>query len=145
MKIYTIGFTRKTAFEFFETLKSNNIRRLIDVRINNSSQLAGFSKKSDLEYFLKVICNADYVHMPLLAPTLTLKDDYKKGKLTCADFSSAYYKLIRARKIENVLDKESFKASTVFLCSEAKPEYCHRKILVEYLKELWKDVEEIDL
>ena len=76
MEIYTIGFTRKTAAEFFEALKKAEIKRLIDVRLNNRSQLAGFTKQGDIEYFLRELCNAEYLHMPILSPTKDMLKDY---------------------------------------------------------------------
>ena len=76
--LYTIGFTKKNARKFFGLLKQAGVKKLVDIRINNSSQLAGFAKGGDLEFFMKEICNADYVHLTDLAPTKELLKDYQK-------------------------------------------------------------------
>ncbi len=140
MEIYSIGFTQKSASEFFGTLKAHRIERLLDVRLNNTSQLAGFAKQSDLPYFLREICGADYEHEPLLAPTQEILDAFKKQKGNWDVYTEAYLALIRSRKVESVLSKESFQKKTVLLCSEPTAEHCHRRLALEYLQEHWKDV-----
>jgi uncharacterized protein (DUF488 family) len=140
MEIYSIGFTQKSASEFFGALKAHGIERLLDVRLNNSSQLAGFAKQFDLPYFLREICGAAYEHEPLLAPTQEILDAFKKHKGSWDVYSEAYLALIRSRKVETVLSKESFQKKTVLLCSEPTAEHCHRRLALEYLQEHWKDV-----
>jgi uncharacterized protein (DUF488 family) len=140
MEIYSIGFTQKSAGEFFGTLKTRGIERLLDVRLNNTSQLAGFAKASDLPYFLREICGADYEHEPLLAPTQEILDAFKKQRGSWDAYSEAYFALIRSRRVESVLSKESFQEKTVLLCSEPTAEHCHRRLALEYLQEHWKDV-----
>jgi uncharacterized protein (DUF488 family) len=137
MEIYSIGFTQKNASQFFGILKANGIERLLDVRLNNTSQLAGFAKHSDLPYFLREICGAAYEHEPLLAPTADILDAYKKHKGSWDVYYEAYTTLIRSRKVESVLSKESFLKKTVLLCSEATAEHCHRRLALEYLQEHW--------
>src|SRR6516165_7102963 len=132
MDIYSIGFTQKSAREFFETLKANRIERLMDVRLSNTSQLAGFAKQADLAYFLKEICAAEYVHEPLLAPSEELFTAYRKEKGSWEALATGYVKLLKARKVETVLDKAGFKRKTVLLCSEPTPEQCHRRLALEY-------------
>src|SRR5215471_13572146 len=105
MDIYSIGFTQKTASEFFETLKAHGIERLMDVRLSNTSQLAGFAKQADLKYFLREICGADYVHEPLLAPSEELFTAYRKEKGSWEALAKGYLRLLRARKVESVLHK----------------------------------------
>src|SRR5207245_11801911 len=100
MEIYTIGFTKRTAAEFFGALKRAGIKRLLDVRLNNVSQLAGFTKRDDLPFFLKEICGAEYFHQPLLAPTQDMLDRYKKKKRICQDYEKTIRQLIGERKIE---------------------------------------------
>ena len=141
MEIYTIGFTQKSAREFFDTLKAHGIERLLDVRLNNTSQLAAFAKQADLAYFLEEICGAAYEHEPLLAPTQDMLDAYKKQKGSWEDYSEAYLSLIRYRKVESVLSKNSFERKTVLLCSEATAEHCHRRLALEYLHMQWKGVD----
>jgi uncharacterized protein (DUF488 family) len=123
MEIYSIGFTQKCAREFFGTLKSHGIERLLDVRLNNTSQLAAFAKQADLAYFLEEICGAAYEHEPLLAPTQEMLDAFKKQKGSWESYSEAYLALIRARKVESLLSQESFQKKTVLLCSEATAEH----------------------
>jgi uncharacterized protein (DUF488 family) len=140
MEIYSIGFTKKSAGEFFGALKAAGIERLLDVRLNNTSQLAGFAKQSDLKYFLEEICGAVYEHEPLLAPTQEILDAFKKQKGSWDIYTEAYLALIRSRKVESALSKESFEKKTVLLCSEATAEHCHRRLALEYLQQHWSDV-----
>jgi uncharacterized protein (DUF488 family) len=140
MEIYSIGFTQKSAGEFFGALKANGIERLLDVRLNNTSQLAAFTKHSDLPYFLREICNADYEHEPLLAPTQEILDAYKKRKGDWEAYEVEFLALMRSRTIESVLDKKSFERRTVLLCSELTAEHCHRRLVLEYLLQKWGDV-----
>jgi uncharacterized protein (DUF488 family) len=140
MEIYSIGFTQKSASEFFGTLKANGIERLVDVRLSNTSQLAGFAKQADLAYFLKEICKADYEHEPLLAPSEELFHTYRKEKGSWDALAKGYLKLLKARKVESELAKASFKKKTVLLCSEATPDHCHRRLALEYLQQHWPDV-----
>jgi uncharacterized protein (DUF488 family) len=141
MEIYSIGFTQKSASQFFGTLKAHGIERLLDVRLNNTSQLAAFAKQADLAYFLREICGAAYEHEPLLAPTQEMLDAYKKQKGGWDAYEEAFLTLMRARNIESALDKESFTRKTVLLCSEPTPEHCHRRLVLEYLQNRWKGVE----
>jgi uncharacterized protein (DUF488 family) len=140
MDIYSIGFTQKNASEFFGTLKANGIERLLDVRLNNTSQLAGFAKQADLPYFLREICNCDYQHEPLLAPEQPMLDAYKKNKGRWDIYEEAFLNLMRSRRIEAVVSPDSFARKTVLLCSEPTAEHCHRRLVLEYLQSYWKDV-----
>jgi uncharacterized protein (DUF488 family) len=140
MKIYTIGFTKKSAAEFFGILQSNGIRRLVDVRLNNVSQLAGFAKRDDLRYFLHAICGAEYVHEPLLAPTQEMLDAYKKTKGSWQDYATQFLELMVERRIESVIAPALFDVPAVLLCSEPAAEQCHRRLVVEYLQATWGDV-----
>jgi uncharacterized protein (DUF488 family) len=140
MEIYSIGFTQRSAGEFFGTLKGAGIKRLMDVRLNNTSQLAAFAKRDDLSYFLKEICETEYVHEPLLAPTQEMLDAYKKRKGDWAEYEWAFFALMQERKIEQKLKREQFAEPTVLLCSERTAEQCHRRLVLEYLQEQWGDV-----
>jgi uncharacterized protein (DUF488 family) len=137
MEVYSIGFTKKTAEQFFSLLKSAGIKRLLDVRLNNVSQLAGFAKREDLAFFLKEICGADYVHETLLAPTQEMLDDYKKKKGRWEDYEKKFCSLIAERRIESQLDRSLFEFPTALLCSEPTPEHCHRRLVLDYLSEKW--------
>jgi uncharacterized protein (DUF488 family) len=141
MEIYSIGFTQKSACQFFGTLKANGIERLLDVRLNNTSQLAGFAKQADLAYFLGEICGAAYEHEPLLAPTQDILDAYKKQKGGWNAYETAFLALMRSRNVESAIDKGSFAQKTVLLCSEPTAEHCHRRLVLEYLQEQWEGVE----
>ena len=145
MEIFSIGFTQKSAREFFGTLKAHGIERLLDVRLNNTSQLAAFAKQADLAYFVDEICGAVYEHEPLLAPTQEILDAYKKSKTGWEAYTKAYLALIRSRKVESALSKDSFKKKTVLLCSEPTAEHCHRRLALEYLQKEWGCVKLIHL
>lgn len=140
MDLFTIGFTQTSAEEFFESLKRNHIKTLIDVRLNNSSQLAGYAKKNDLKYFLKALCDIHYVHTLDLAPTKEMLDQFKKQKnMSWIEYEQSYLNLIDNRKIEKKLSPELFENGCL-LCSEKKPHHCHRRVLAEYLNEKWGDI-----
>lgn len=146
MEIFTIGFTRTTAEDFFDRLKSHGIERLLDVRLNNRSQLAGFAKRDDLVYFLRELVGADYEQAPMLAPTQDILDDFKKRKeMPWEEYEDRFLALMREREIEDRLRPGEFSRRTVLLCSEDTPEHCHRRLVAEYLREHWKDVEIIHL
>lgn len=145
MEVFTIGFTKKTAAEFFGILERTGIKRLLDVRLNNSSQLAGFAKRADLGYFLAQICRADYLHEPLLAPTQEMLDAYKKSKGSWEEYERLFLQLMTERKIEEQLDRNLFAVPTVLLCSEETAEHCHRRLVAEYLQAAWGDVEIVHL
>jgi len=141
MEIYTIGFTKKNAAQFFQSLKRAGIKRLIDVRLNNSSQLAAFTKKADLEYFLREICGAEYVHLPILAPTQVMLDDYKKHNGSWNVYEERFLSLMNERQIESKIEKTLFGVPSVLLCSEPTAEHCHRRLVLKYLKEKWPEIE----
>jgi len=145
MAVYTIGFTKTSAAEFFGALKRAGIKRLLDVRLSNSSQLAGFTKKEDLAYFLQEILGADYTHEPLLAPTRELLDQYKKQRGSWHDYEVAFLELMKERHIESRLGRSLFEGHTVLLCSEATAERCHRRLVLEYLRGHWGDLEIVHL
>ncbi len=145
MNIYTVGFTRKSAAQFFQLLKTSDIKRLIDVRLNNSSQLAAFAKKADLEYFLREICGAEYLHVPLLAPTQAMLDEYKKRKGSWSDYEKRFLNLMRERQIETKIEKNLFEVPSVLLCSEPTAEHCHRKLVLDYLQNVWPELRAIHL
>jgi uncharacterized protein (DUF488 family) len=140
MKLFTIGFTKKSAETFFTRLQEAGVRRIVDIRLNNSSQLAGFAKKSDLQYFAATICGAGYVHLPELAPTQEILDAYKKKKGEWRDFEKDFLDLIQSRAIEETTPRELLDSGCL-LCSEEKPHHCHRRLVAEYLAERWGDVE----
>jgi uncharacterized protein (DUF488 family) len=145
MEIYTIGFTQTTAERFFGRLAESGIKRLLDVRLNNSSQLAGFAKARDLPYFLRELVGATYAHDPTLAPTQELLDAYKKEKGDGDDYERRFMGLLSARRIERSLSPADFHTPTALLCSEATAEHCHRRLVCEYLMAHWPDVRAVHL
>jgi uncharacterized protein (DUF488 family) len=145
MEVYTIGFAKKPAAEFFGSLRYHGIERLVDVRVNNTSQLAGFTKRDDLAFFLRELVGADYIHEPLLAPTKELLKDYRNGKVKWDAYEEAFLRLLGARQVEDRLEPRSFTKRTVLLCSEATPERCHRRLVCEYLDRTWGEVTAIHL
>jgi uncharacterized protein (DUF488 family) len=145
MEIYTIGFTKKTAEQFFGTLKKNGIRRLLDIRLKPSSQLAGFAKAGDLRYFLRELCDIEYVPMPLLAPTKEILVAYRKKLIDWPSYETQFRALLRERKVEETLDQKLFDVPVVLLCSEPTAEQCHRRLVAEYLKERWGQIEVVHL
>lgn len=140
MKLYTIGFTKKNAEQFFGKLKQIGLTRIIDTRLNNVSQLAGFTKKDDLRFFAKEILDIDYVHIPLLAPTKDILGAYKKNGGDWNTYEQKFNELIGTRHIESALDKGMLDGACL-LCSEPTPHHCHRRLVAEYLRDNWGNVE----
>ena len=138
--LFTIGFTKKSAEAFFTRLSKTGVKRVIDVRLNNVSQLAGFAKRDDLCYFLKTICQIDYVHMPDLAPKKDILEEYKKNKGDWSVYEKSFLALLSERKPEETISREMFDAGCL-LCSEDKPDNCHRRLVAEYLSKKWGNVE----
>ena len=141
MELFTIGFTQHSAAEFFEKLRGASIQRLVDVRLNNVSQLAGFAKRGDLEYFLRELCGADYVHELRLAPREEDLKAVRGRQMSWSDYEDAYIALLRERRVEQTIERSLFAKRSVLLCSEATAEKCHRRLAAEYLRDAWGDVE----
>ena len=145
MKIYTIGFTKKSARTFFTKLReANGLSRLIDVRLNNVSQLAGFAKKDDLTYFLEELCHVPYLHELQLAPTKPLLDSYKKERGAWSEYEERFLALMKERRIEDKIHPDVVD-NACLLCSEDKPHMCHRRLVAEYLQKAWGDVNIVHL
>lgn len=140
MEIYTIGFTKKSAEQFFGALRQAGVKRLLDVRLNNVSQLAGFSKRDDLAYFLRELCQAEYRHEPLLAPTQELLDEYRKTGSGWERYETGFLRLMSDRSVEERFSPDLFSEPTALLCSEPTALRCHRRLVVEYLNDRWSDV-----
>jgi uncharacterized protein (DUF488 family) len=140
MEIFTIGFAGRNAGRFFGDLRDAGVARLVDVRLNNTSQLAGFTKHADLPFFLKEICGAEYIHEPLLTPTKDILDAYKKDGGEWSEYEKRFLGLMADRQIERQLDRALFDKPTVLLCSENTAKHCHRRLVLEYLKNFWGDV-----
>ena len=143
MKIYTIGFTKHTSEEFFEKLKSVGVKRVIDIRLNKTSQLAAFAKGSDLPYLLKATGGIEYLSHSELAPTKDLLKSYRSKEITWEEFEKSYKNQIKDSKAILGLNKGDFEDACL-LCSENTPEKCHRRLLAEELAKIW-DLEIIHL
>ncbi len=141
MEIYTIGFTETTAEHFFGRLEGAGVEQVLDVRLNNSSQLSGFAKAKDLPYFLLRLIGASYSHESRLAPTQELLDDYKKRRGDWSIYERGFLELMAERRIENTLSPSDFDVRTALLCSEATADRCHRRLVCEYLASHWPDVQ----
>jgi len=142
IRLFTIGFTKKSAEQFFTLLRINNVKRLIDVRLNSNGQLSGFAKGNDLAFFAKELCSIPYVHIEDFAPTKELLDSWHKHQILWPDYEKIYTSLLKDR---NILKKYGVKQfdGACFLCSEDLPEQCHRRLLVEYMKR--SSLEEVDI
>ncbi|MCX5847681.1 MAG: DUF488 domain-containing protein [Deltaproteobacteria bacterium] len=144
IKIFTIGFTKKTAEDFFTRLIHSGVKRVIDIRLNNVSQLAGFAKRDDLRFFLRAIGGIDYVHRLDLAPTQELLSAFKKNKGDWSLYERDFLALLSARKVEEIITPDLLQEACL-LCSEEKPLQCHRRLVAEYLREKWTNVKIIHL
>jgi uncharacterized protein (DUF488 family) len=140
LKLFTIGFTKKSAETFFTLLKDAGVRRVLDIRLNNVSQLAGFAKRDDLRFFLKAVCGVDYHHLPELAPTPEILDAYRKSKQGWPRYEREFLKLLTDRQVEKTIPKDLVHHGCL-LCSEDTPDHCHRRLVAEYLREKWGSVE----
>jgi uncharacterized protein (DUF488 family) len=139
IQLFTIGFAKTNAEHFFTSLRSAGVKRVVDVRLNNTSQLAGFSKKDDLRFFLREVLNIDYVHVPELAPTQDMLDTLKKHKGSWEVYEQEFNALMAKRGIENVISRDTADLGCL-LCSEKKPHHCHRRLVAEYLDKHWGGV-----
>lgn len=144
IRLFTIGFTKKNAEQFFNLLQSNHIKNIIDTRVNNTSQLAGFAKANDLKFFAKEIANIDYEHQLDFAPTKELLSKYRKGSITWEEYENEYLNLLDIRKVKSKVDVEKLHENCL-LCSEHTVEKCHRRLLAEYFKKATSNVEIIHL
>ena len=145
-KIFTIGSTRKTAEDFFELLKSEGVTKIIDVRLNNTSQLLGFAKYPDIEYFTKKILNGEYFHDKKFAPSEKILSRYKKNIINWDDYEREFAELMNYRDIDvYIADKYAGQENYCLLCTEPTPEYCHRRLVAEKIKEVLEDVEIVHL
>lgn len=144
MKTYTIGFTKTSAETFFTAIRDAGVSRLIDVRLNNVSQLAGFAKRDDLKFFLSTISRAGYRHELLLAPTQESLRAYQNKAITWTEYEQAYLGALASRKVEEKLTPDLFDGACL-LCSEHSPVHCHRRLALDYLASHWGPIEIIHL
>ena len=140
MILFTTGFTKKSAEQFFTMLKQPGLTRVVDIRLNNISQLAGFTKRDDLRFFLKSIAGIDYIHLTELAPTKEILDRYKKNGGDWAVYEREFVDLMARRQVEKTIPRHLIDGSCL-LCSEPTPENCHRRLVAEYFRDRWGDLE----
>lgn len=139
LNLFTIGYTKKSAEKFFRIISENKIEIVADVRLYNSTQLAGFSKSVDLQYFLKKICNCNYIALKELAPNPSLFENYKNGKTSWSEYEKIYNKFLDTRA--NLDFFYAFKNKRIcILCAESTPEHCHRRLLAEKIAKIHDDV-----
>ena len=140
MKIYTIGFTKKSAEEFFGAIRRAGVKRIVDVRLNNVSQLAGFAKRDDLRFLLSAVADIDYMHMLELAPEKEVLKDYQNGRISWSKYEKAYVSLLSERNVAEgaILD---IREGDCLLCSEETPEKCHRRLASEFLAQHQSGIE----
>ena len=136
MQLFTLGFTQKSAEHFFNLLKQHQVKQVLDVRLNNVSQLAGFAKRNDLRFFLQELCQVDYTHALQLAPTSDLLKRYQKQLMSWEEYAQAFTDLMYQRKIEQLFTPQDL-ARSCLLCSEHQPHHCHRSVVVNYLSQQW--------
>lgn len=134
--VATIGFTKTNAEKFFDRLLKAGVKKVVDVRLHNTSQLAGFAKSDDLAYFLRKLGGIEYVHQPMLAPTDDMLKAFKKEKGDWSAYEGRFLDLLKHRRIEDRLRPEMFEG-TCLLCSEDTPHRCHRRLVIEYLNDRW--------
>lgn len=144
IKLFTIGFTGKSAEKFFNLLRTAGVNKIVDTRINNVSQLAGFAKGSDLKFFAKEIGDMTYEHNIDFAPTKELLSKYRDKKMSWQDYEVEYLNLLDMRHVAQKTEIEKLHQNCL-LCSEHTPEKCHRRLLAEYLKHVKNDIEIIHL
>jgi len=137
--IYTIGFAKKSAETFFTKLERYGIRRIADIRLRNTSALAGFTRRDDLQFFLKRVADVDYVHLLQLAPSPALLDDYQKGRIDWPAYERRFNTIIADRRVETQVTPEEMDHACL-LCSEPEPDKCHRRLVAEYLQRRWGNV-----
>ncbi len=145
MRLYTIGFTKKSAERFFGLLREHGVERLVDIRLHPSGQLAGFTKQADLRYFLANLVACDYRHLPELAPSEEILSDYRTDR-DWDRYVARFEALMEERSVPESLDRRVFEEKTCcLLCSEATPDRCHRRVVAERLARHWPETEIIHL
>lgn len=146
MKVYTIGFTQKNARTFFNLLRDNNVKKVIDIRLNNTSQLAAFAKGEDLKFFLTEFCKIAYIHDTAFAPTEVLLKGYKNKEVSWLDYEKEFSRIMERRNIKEYISKQyAGEDSICLLCSEALPNQCHRRLVAEIFKDTLEEVQIIHL
>ena len=145
MKLYTAGISKKSAEEFFTILKKAEVEKIIDIRLNNKSQLLGFSKGGDLKYFCEKCHGIKYEYVPLLAPTRELLKKYQKDK-DWSFYEAEFLRILKSRPTVDVFQKVSENAQKIcLLCSELSAQNCHRRLVAEYIAGHLNNIEIVHL
>ncbi|MEM0992772.1 MAG: DUF488 domain-containing protein [Bacteroidota bacterium] len=144
IKLYTIGFTKKSAEQFFHLLTKHTVKQIVDTRVNVKSQLAGFAKGRDLSFLAKAVADIDYEHELDFAPTKELLARYRKKEMTWEEYEVEYLNLLDMRKVKSKTNIEQLHQNCL-LCSEHEADKCHRRLLAEYFQAARNDVEIIHL
>lgn len=145
MRLYTIGFTQKSAQQFFELLQQNGVQCLVDIRLHPGGQLSGFAKQADLRYFLDRLIGCDYQHLSVLAPDEEFLVQYRRDH-DWSRYAECFEALMDERDVPQILDRSAFERTVIcLLCSEAQPERCHRRLVAERLARAWPAVEIVHL
>ena len=144
MKLFTIGSTKKKAEDFFTSIKHHRIKRVLDIRLNNDEHLTSFARMQHLTYFLDELCNCDYIHIPMLAPTKEIFYGYKNKKISWEEYTVEYSALLKSRKVENSIFLDDLNQSCL-LCSESTADMCHRRLAADYLKDKYKQIKIIHI
>ena len=138
--LFTIGYTKRSAESFFTVLKQAEAKLLIDIRLNNTSQLAGYTKKEDLAFFLKEICSSDYVHLPEFAPSKDILDSYHSKNIDWQMYESKFAELLESRN--PILRIKGLNIDhACLLCAEPKPDKCHRRLVANYIKRYYSEMQ----
>ena len=143
-KLYTMGYTQKTAEKLFNLLSEHEIKRLMDIRLHNNTQLAGFTKQNNFKYFIERLSDIEYRHIPLMAPSKDIFDDYMKNGLEWEGYELRFKRLIDQRKIEQLINEDEIDGACM-LCCEPEATNCHRRLVAEYLQNYFKNIEIIHL
>lgn len=141
-RLFTIGFTKTSAEHFFSRLSCSGVRKLVDVRLKNTSGLAGFSKKNDLEFFLRELCSIDYEHVPTLAPSQEILEGFKNKNITWEEYEKSFKALLEERRVVNAFNPADFEGACL-LCSEPTATNCHRRLVAELLRDSWPEIKTI--
>ncbi len=144
MKVFTIGFSRKNTEQFFTRLREPGLLRVVDIRLYNKGPSAGFTNRNDLPFLLRQVNQMDYVHRLDMAPNEALMDDQRTNGVDYLKYKKEFRELLTDRRIETNVPKELIDGGCL-LCSEPSAEFCHRRLVAEYLKEKWGDLEIIHL
>lgn len=130
--IYTIGYTKKSLEQFIRLLQQAGVDAVLDIRLRNTSQLAGFSKRDDLEFLLRAGFGIQYEHRPDLAPTPEILDGYKDSG-DWAAYEADFCRLLEERQADTAgRELLARYRRPCLLCAEPAAGKCHRRLVAEW-------------